>query len=74
MRAAPDPRASVAQAEMGIAEQIYEIAKGLPEDVAREILEFAKRRRALAILDKYAGTVKRVKYKREELYDRPCLR
>ncbi len=73
---------------MGIAERIYEIAKQLPEAEASEVLHFieskhakappqdaaARRAAALAVLDKYAGRVKVVKFKRDELYDRPILR
>ena len=33
---------------MGIAERIYEVVKSLPEVAAKEVLEFAEGRRAMA--------------------------
>ena len=74
---------------MGIAERIYELVKGLPEEAATEVLEYAqakyagkaadatqaaRRKAALATLDKHAGKFKAVKFDRADLHDRAGLR
>jgi hypothetical protein len=68
------------------AKLIHEAVKTLSEAEAREVLDFVeflktkraadedRRKRALATLAKYRGRFKAVKFDREELYDRPCLR
>ena len=69
------------------AELIHEAVKTLSEAEALEVLDFVeflktkravadedRRKRALATLAKYRGCFKAVKFDREELYDRPCLR
>ena len=73
---------------MGIAERIYEIVKGLPEDSAADVLDYAqakcvklasaavaaRRATALAVLDKHARKFKAVKLDRDELHYRANLR
>ena len=73
---------------MGIAEMIYELVKQLPEETAKQVLDFAqdkrakldvdareeRRRAATAVLRKYAGRFKVKKFDRAELNDREKLR
>ena len=74
---------------MGIAERIYEVVKDLPEATAAEVLDYAKtkrsraaevasqaarRRAALALLDKHAGRFRAMRFNRAELYDRAGFR
>lgn len=72
---------------MGIADRIYELAKGLPEAEASKILQYAeelrshsvhidpaKRQVDLALFRQYRGRYDGVKVDREALYDRACLR
>jgi hypothetical protein len=74
---------------MGIAERIYELVKGLPDEAATEVLEYAqakcagktanvsraaRRKAALAVIEKHAGRFKVVKFSRTDLYDRAGLR
>jgi len=72
---------------MGIAERIYEIVKGLPDDSAADVLDYAqakcvkpataavaaRRATALAVLDKHARKIKAVKLDRDELHNRSSL-
>jgi Protein of unknown function (DUF2281) len=68
---------------MSIAERIYEAVKGLPEQLAAQVLDFAenlkakqgeaaltRREKALATLDKYRGRFKAGKFNRDDCYDR----
>jgi hypothetical protein len=74
---------------MGIAERIYELVKALPDEAATEVLEYAeakcagqaanashaaRRKAALAVLEKHAGKFKTVKFDRADLHDRAGLR
>ncbi len=73
---------------MGIAERIYEIVKGLPEDSAAEVLDYAqakcvksaaaavatRRAAALAVLDKHSRKFKAARLDRDELHNRASLR
>lgn len=72
---------------MNTLQEINETAQQLPEDLAKEVLDFARflaarrkamdddrRSRALATLTKYRGRFKAVKFSRDELYDRDSIR
>lgn len=72
---------------MSTAERIFEEVRTLPEVQAREVLDFVgylksrrvrdqtpDRQAALAGLASLRGRFKAVKFSREELYDRACLR
>jgi hypothetical protein len=69
---------------MNTAEMIYREAKDLTEPEAREVLDFmsflkekrerdrrARRKKALAVLDKYQGIYDGTPFDRDELHDRP---
>ncbi len=69
---------------MGIAERIYEIVKGLPDDSAADVLDYVqakcvksaaaavatRRAAALTVLDKHTGKFKAAKLDRDELHNR----
>jgi hypothetical protein len=67
---------------MGTAERIFEEVRSLPESAAREVLDFVgflktrqapvenAREQARAVLAKYRGRFKAVRFERDELYDR----
>ena len=72
---------------MTIADKIFAEVSALPDAQAREVLDFvgflksrqgsrrlAERAAALAELARYRGRFKAVKFSRDELYDRACIR
>jgi hypothetical protein len=72
---------------MNTAEKIIQEVQTLPEAQAREVLDFvgflksrqqteklAARKVALEGLTRFRGRFKAVKFSRDELYDRACLR
>jgi hypothetical protein len=71
---------------MTTAEKIFEAVRALPEIEARKVLDFVgflkskptdsqtEREAALAGLARYRGRFKAVRFSRDELYDRACLR
>jgi hypothetical protein len=76
-------------ADVGIAERIYEVVKGLAEPAASDVLQYAEAKRAgagdpsgaasrrtaaLAVLDKHARRFKTQKLDRADLHDRAGFR
>ena len=73
--------------DMGIADRIYEVVRGMPDPEARKILQFAENVRArsvtvapaqrqvnLALFRQYRGRYDGVRIDREALYDRAGVR